>query len=84
MFIEGWFFLFLAITGIRAKFVELVPRNIMLATSAGIGFFLAHIGLQSQEGLGIVTHDPAVLVGIGECGACGIFIAPARGWPPRK
>lgn len=27
----------------------------MLATSAGIGLFLAHIGLQSSEGLGIVS-----------------------------
>lgn len=27
----------------------------MLATSAGIGLFLAHIGLQSSEGLGVVS-----------------------------
>jgi adenine/guanine/hypoxanthine permease len=39
----------------------------MLATSAGIGLFLAHIGLQSAEGLGIVTYESATLVTLGGC-----------------
>lgn len=30
----------------RTKFIELIPRSVMLSTSAGIGLFLAFIGLQ--------------------------------------
>ena len=36
--------------GIRSKLVELIPRSVMLATSAGIGLFLAHIGMQVGAG----------------------------------
>ena len=38
----------------------------MLSTSAGIGLFLAFIGLQASEGLGVVTYDPSTLVTLGE------------------
>ena len=37
----------------------------MLATSAGIGLYLAHIGLQKSEGLNIVTYDSATIVTLG-------------------
>ena len=33
---------------------------------AGIGMFLAFIGLQYQEGIGAVTADPSTLVTLGE------------------
>jgi AGZA family xanthine/uracil permease-like MFS transporter len=36
---------------------------------AGIGMFLAFIGLQSTEGLGIIAYDPATLVSLGGCPA---------------
>lgn len=38
----------------------------MLATSAGIGLYLAHIGLQKSEGLNVVTYDSATIVTLGE------------------
>ena len=34
--------------------------------AAGIGFFLAHIGYQAGEGIGLVVADPATLVTLGE------------------
>ena len=46
----------------------------MLSTSAGIGLFLAFIGLQASEGLGVVTYDPATLVTLGE------LILPQLAW----
>ena len=39
----------------------------MMACAAGIGCFLAFIGLQKSEGLGIITFDPATLVTLGGC-----------------
>jgi len=39
----------------------------MLATSCGIGLFLAHIGLQQAEGIGLVTANGATIVELGGC-----------------
>ena len=35
VFIEGWIFLLLSVTGARAKLITFVPRSIALAMSAG-------------------------------------------------
>jgi AGZA family xanthine/uracil permease-like MFS transporter len=40
----------------------------MLATAGGIGLFLAFIGLQNSEGIGLVTYNSATLVTLGEGG----------------
>ncbi len=37
-------------------------RSIMLATSSGIGLFLAFIGLQAQQGLGVSVYSPTTVV----------------------
>ena len=37
--------------------------------AAGIGFFLAHIGYQAGEGIGLVVADPATLVTLGQAPA---------------
>jgi len=41
VFIEGWIFIFISLTGVRGRLVSLVPKSIMLATAGGIGLFLA-------------------------------------------
>lgn len=38
-----------------------------IATPAGIGAFLAHLGLQTAEGLGVVVGDIATAVTLGAC-----------------
>ena len=65
--IEGAIFAVLAITGARYFIIKLIPDPIRHATSAGIGFFLAHIGLQSAEGIGVVVGDIATAVTLGGC-----------------
>lgn len=67
VFIEGWIFVLLSISGMRSGLLALVPRATMLATAGGIGLFLAFIGLQKSEGLGVIAADPAVLVTLGGC-----------------
>lgn len=66
IFVEGWLFVLLAVTGVRAAIIKLVPRSIMLATSSGIGLFLAFIGLQAQQGLGVSTYSDTTVVTLGE------------------
>ncbi|KAI3428274.1 hypothetical protein D9Q98_006653 [Chlorella vulgaris] len=67
VFIEGFIFVIITLLGVRSKLVELIPRSVMLATSAGIGLFLAFIGLQSAEGIGVSTYNSATLVTLGGC-----------------
>jgi len=65
--IEGFIFLFLSVTGIRFFLVKLVPDPVKYATPAGIGAFLAHLGLQPNEGIGVVVGDIATAVSLGGC-----------------
>jgi AGZA family xanthine/uracil permease-like MFS transporter len=65
--IEGGIFLVLAITGVRYAIAKLIPEPIRLATAPGIGAFLAHLGLQTSEGLGLVVSDIATAVTLGGC-----------------
>ena len=59
---KGVIFLILAVTGIRMKIAKMLPENIKYATTCGIGLFLAHIGLQSAEGIGLVSMDAVTKV----------------------
>ena len=45
VFIEGLIFILLTVTDIRRHLITAVPSSIKLATTAGIGLFLAYIGL---------------------------------------
>jgi len=65
--IEGAIFLVLAVTGIRFAIAKLIPEPIKLATAPAIGAFLAHLGFQTAEGLGIVVSDIATAVTLGGC-----------------
>jgi AGZA family xanthine/uracil permease-like MFS transporter len=65
--IEGCIFLFLALTGIRYAVIKLIPEPVKTATPAAIGAFLAHLGLQTAEGLGVVVSDIATAVTLGAC-----------------
>ena len=53
--------------GLRTFLVQQIPRAVMLSTAGGIGLFLAFIGMQGSEGLGVVTYNSATLVTLGGC-----------------
>lgn len=61
--IEGIIFIFLTIFNVREAIVDAIPASIRTAISAGIGLFIAFIGLQNA---GIVVNNDATLVGLGE------------------
>lgn len=62
VFISGVLFLILSFTKFRVWIMESVPADLRRAISAGIGAFIAFIGLKS---MGMVVANPAVLVGVG-------------------
>lgn len=65
--IEACAFLAIAAFGLRAKLARLIPQPIRLASSAGIGLFIAFVGLQAHQGLGLVGPDPSTLLTLTAC-----------------
>ena len=63
VFWSGVLFVLLTVTGARAVIVRAVPRVLTLAGAAGIGLFIAFIGLQQG---GLVRADPNTLVTLGD------------------
>ncbi len=63
IFISGVLFLALSFTQFRVWIVKSVPHDLRRAISAGIGVFIAFIGLKS---MGMVVNNDAVLVGLGD------------------
>lgn len=71
VFISGILFLALSFTKFRVWIMQSVPHDLRRAISAGIGAFIAFIGLKS---MGMVVANPAVLVGLGDFGDPKVLI----------
>lgn len=63
VFVSGVFFLILTLTGLRELLINAIPLELKLAVGAGIGLFIAFIGLQSA---GIIVDDPNTLVALSD------------------
>ena len=62
VFVEGIIFVLLTVAGVRKYVIEAFPEPVKFAVGAGIGAFLAIIGL---EAMGIVVNDPATYITLG-------------------
>ncbi|KAK9063754.1 hypothetical protein SSX86_017626 [Deinandra increscens subsp. villosa] len=67
VFIEGMIFLFISAIGLRAHLAKLIPKPVRISSSAGIGLFLAFIGLQNNQGIGLIGFSSSTLITIGAC-----------------
>lgn len=77
---EGVAFIVLSLVDARRVVYKVFPTFLMKATMAGIGLFLAFIGLQAGNGIDIIRANPAVLVDLvtlsaEHCGRTWIGIA---------
>ena len=61
--IEGLIFIVLTLTNVREAIVDAIPMSLRNAIGAGIGLFIAFIGLKSA---GVVVDDGATLVALGD------------------
>ena len=61
--IEGIIFIVLTLTNVREAIVDAIPMSLRNAIGAGIGLFIAFIGLKSA---GVVVADGATLVALGD------------------
>ncbi|XXG85953.1 hypothetical protein AAC387_Pa11g0947 [Persea americana] len=67
VFIEGLIFFVISAVGFRAKLAKWIPRPVRISSSAGIGLFLAFIGLQNNQGIGLVGYSSSTLVTLAAC-----------------
>lgn len=61
--LEGFIFILLTATNVREAIVNAIPRSLRNAIGAGIGLFIAFIGLSSA---GVVVKNDATLVALGD------------------
>ena len=61
--LDGIVFTILTITGIRARLFSAIPDCVRKAIPAGIGLFIAFLGLQNA---GIIVNNDATLISLGD------------------
>ncbi|WP_017379568.1 NCS2 family permease [Paenisporosarcina sp. TG-14] len=69
---SGLIFIVLSLTGIRERIINAIPAELKYAVGAGIGLFIAFIGLRNA---GIIVDNPATLVGLGDLSAGNTLLA---------
>ena len=62
VFVSGILFVIISLTGLRSIIINAIPSQLKLAIGAGIGFFIAFIGLKNA---GIVVADNSTFVKLG-------------------
>lgn len=70
VFWNGVLFVLISVTGLRRQLADAIPECLKIGIQAGIGLFIALIGLQNA---GIIIDDPATLLTLGPL---------SEGWVP--
>ncbi len=71
VFLEGIIFLLLTAFNIRELIINAIPANMKHSISAGIGLFIAFIGMQNA---GLIVNNDAVLVGLGDMKSAAVLV----------
>ena len=74
-FLSGLIFIVISVTGLRALIVEAIPITLQRATTAGIGVFLAIVGLETAQ---VIVDHPATLVTLGSVKNPHVILFPLR------
>lgn len=70
--VSGVLYLIISLVGLRKLIVQSIPQSLKYAVGAGIGFFIAFVGLTSS---GIIVADPATYVTLGNLGDPVVLLA---------
>jgi AGZA family xanthine/uracil permease-like MFS transporter len=74
VFLSGLLFLLLTLTSVREQIVNGIPDCLKHGTAAGIGLFIAFIGLRNAK---IIVANPATFVGLGRASDPQVLLAAA-------
>lgn len=72
VFVSGILFVILSLLKIREKIINVIPKDLKHAIGAGIGFFIAFIGLKNA---GLIVGNEATFVSIGNLKSSGTLLA---------
>lgn len=72
VFLSGIVFVVVSVTGLREAIINSIPKNLKLAIGAGIGFFIAFIGLKNA---GIVVTNESTAVSLGNLANPAVLLA---------
>uniref|UniRef100_A0A6N2ME14 Uncharacterized protein n=1 Tax=Salix viminalis TaxID=40686 RepID=A0A6N2ME14_SALVM len=70
--VEGCAFFVVSALGLREKLARIIPKPVRLACAAGIGLFIAFVGLQVHQGVGLVGPDQSTLVTVTACSSTNL------------
>jgi len=69
--VSGIILVILTLTGIREMIINAIPGNLKLAVGAGIGLFIAFVGLQNS---GLIVANDATLIGLGDITSAPVLL----------
>lgn len=72
VFLSSILFLIITLVGLREAILNAIPKDLKLAIGAGIGFFLAFLGLANA---GIVVGNESTIVSLGAISAAPVLLA---------
>lgn len=72
VFLSSILFLIITVSGLREAILNEFPKDLKLAIGAGIGFFLAFIGIVNA---GIIVSNPMNIVSLGNLSSPPVFLA---------
>lgn len=72
IFCSGTIFIILAATSIREKIINAIPESLKYAVSAGVGLFIAFVGL---KGAGVIVANESTFVAFGNLGDKSTLLA---------
>lgn len=70
--VSGIIFVLITVTNVRKMIINAIPSQLKLAIGAGIGFFVAFVGLKNA---GIIVTSPATLVSLGSFTKPSVLLA---------
>lgn len=71
VFYTGVLFMLISLTGIRQKIIEAFPASFKRIVGAGIGFFIAFLGLKNA---GILIANPRSIIGLGNMASATVLL----------
>lgn len=72
VFVSGIIFLLISVTGVRKMIINAIPQQLKLAIGAGIGFFIAFVGLKNA---GIIVANESTFVGLAKLNEPTVLLA---------
>ena len=71
VFVAGIIFVILSLTSLREKIITAIPENLKLAITAGIGLFIAFVGMRMS---GVIVSHESNLIGLGDLSSTPVLL----------